>query len=134
MNNVSDGQAPEGFDGRDKSVPRLVIECGALDEWYKQLQERVVIGLCHGIRPPVEGLMSWIAQAWKNKNVQLEQVQYLPNGYYIFFFSEPNSALQVVSQGQWLIKSTPMSVFKWYPGFNPKGPKPLFNPGMGRLL
>ncbi|MCO5592741.1 hypothetical protein L7F22_046744 [Adiantum nelumboides] len=102
----------------------LVIECVALEEWYKQLQDRVVIGLCHGVRPSVESLKIWISQAWKSRNVQIDQVQYLPNGYYLFFFRDSNSALQVVSQGQWLIKNTPMSVFKWFPGFDPKGPKP----------
>ncbi|MCO5600856.1 hypothetical protein L7F22_054974 [Adiantum nelumboides] len=104
----------------------LVIECVALEEWYKQLQDRVVIGLCHGVRPSVESLKIWISQAWKNRNVQIDQVQYLPNGYYLFFFRDSNSALQVVSQGQWLIKNTPMSVFKWFSG--PKGPKPSLIP------
>ncbi|MCO5564001.1 hypothetical protein L7F22_017656 [Adiantum nelumboides] len=37
---------------------------------------------------------------------------------------DANNALQVISQGQWLIRSTPMFVFKWFPGFNPRGPKP----------
>lgn len=45
-------------------------------------------------------------------------------GFTCFFCGDSNSALQIVSQGQWLVRNTPISTFKWYPGFNPKGPKP----------
>ncbi|MCO5564879.1 hypothetical protein L7F22_018547 [Adiantum nelumboides] len=114
----------EALDDWYKQLQERVIQIEALDDWYKQLQERVVIGLCHGIQPFEEGFKIWIAQTWKNKNFQIDQVQYLPYGYYLFFFKDANSALQVVSQGQWLIRSTPMLVFKWFPGFNPRGPKP----------
>lgn len=34
-----------------------------------------------------------------------------------------------MGQGQWwLIRFTPISVFNWFPGFNPKGPKPTKSP------
>ncbi|MCO5550577.1 hypothetical protein L7F22_004065 [Adiantum nelumboides] len=42
----------------------------------------------------------------------------------MFLFEDPDSALQVVGHGQWLIRNTPLTVFSWYPGFNPRGPKP----------
>ncbi|MCO5577280.1 hypothetical protein L7F22_031107 [Adiantum nelumboides] len=95
-----------------------------LEYWYKQLQQRMVIGLCHGIRPSLELLISWVGQQWSNKNFRVEQVQYLPNNYYMFLFEDPGSALQVVGHGQWLIRNTPLTVFSWYPGFIPRGPKP----------
>ncbi|KAH7424017.1 hypothetical protein KP509_12G085700 [Ceratopteris richardii] len=40
-----------------------------------------------------------------------------------FFFEDANSALQVLTEGQWLIRNSPISLFKWHIGFNPKGPK-----------
>ncbi|MCO5569042.1 hypothetical protein L7F22_022748 [Adiantum nelumboides] len=125
---TNETQDHNGQNTQSQGDSGLVIQIEALDDWYKQLQERVVIGLCHGIRPSVEGLKTWMAQTWKNRNILIEQVQYLPNGYYLLFFRDSNSALQVASQGQWLIKSTPMSVFKWFPGFNPRGPKPTCVP------
>lgn len=106
----------------------LIIPASELENWQSQLQDRVIIGLCHGARPSLEALRSWIDQTWTNRNIKVNQVQYLPNGYYLFFCSDSNSALQIVGQGQWLVRFTPISVFKWFPGFNPKGPKPTKAP------
>ncbi|MCO5609647.1 hypothetical protein L7F22_063877 [Adiantum nelumboides] len=75
-------------------------------------------------RPSLESLKAWVGHQWSNKNFKVEQVQYLPNNYYMFLFEDPGSALQVVGHGQWLIKSIPLTVFTPYPGFNPRGPKP----------
>ena len=33
----------------------------------------------------------------------------------------PDMALQAVAAGQWMIKNSPMCLFKWYPGFKPEG-------------
>ncbi|MCO5593039.1 hypothetical protein L7F22_047044 [Adiantum nelumboides] len=68
----------------------FIIEVADVQSWYVQVQERVVIGLCHGIRPPTKTLKQWIIH-WK---------------------------------GQWFIRNTSLSVFKWYEGFNPRGDKP----------
>ncbi|MCO5574922.1 hypothetical protein L7F22_028717 [Adiantum nelumboides] len=101
----------------------VTIPATKLEEYsYKQLQQRMVIGLYHGIRPSLESLKSWVGQQWSNKNFKVEQV--LPNNYYMFLFEDPGSALQVVGHGQWLIRNTPLTVFSWYPDFNPRGRKP----------
>ncbi|MCO5554787.1 hypothetical protein L7F22_008322 [Adiantum nelumboides] len=95
-----------------------------LTTWHNQLNERVALGLCHGPRPSMEVLKQWIAFNWESRNVFPQHIQYLPNNYYLFFFEDANSALQVITKGQWLIKSTPISFFKWHKGFNPRGEKP----------
>ncbi|MCO5607678.1 hypothetical protein L7F22_061876 [Adiantum nelumboides] len=102
----------------------VIINNSELEAWFSQLQERVVIGLCHGPRPSMESLKQWISINWENRNVFPQQIQYLPNNFYLFFFEGANSALQVITEGQWLIKNTPISFFKWFKGFNPKGEKP----------
>ncbi|MCO5558664.1 hypothetical protein L7F22_012250 [Adiantum nelumboides] len=102
----------------------LVIELKELHAWYQQLNERVVIALCHGARPSADTLKQWIAQQWGRRGINPSHVQYLPNNYYLFFFDNPNEALQVIGQGQWIIRNTPLSVFKWYVGFNSRGDKP----------
>ncbi|MCO5602841.1 hypothetical protein L7F22_056980 [Adiantum nelumboides] len=86
--------------------------------------DRKIIGLCHGARPSMEALRTWMSQNWSIRNINVTHVQYLPNGYYLFFCADPNSALQIVIQGQWLMRNTPTSVFNWYIGFNPRGLKP----------
>ncbi|MCO5564859.1 hypothetical protein L7F22_018527 [Adiantum nelumboides] len=108
----------------DIDGPAVFIPISELENWYCQLQGRVVIGLCHGVRPSLEALRTWISHTWENKNIRVNHVQYLPNGYYLFFCADSNSALQIVSQGQWLIRNTSILVFNWYIGFNPKGSKP----------
>ncbi|MCO5600611.1 hypothetical protein L7F22_054726 [Adiantum nelumboides] len=120
----------EKEDSPDEGTPNVrkpeavIIPFSELDSWYMQLQDRVIIGLCHGARPSMEALRTWMSQNWSIRNINVTHVQYLPNGYYLFFCADPNSALQIVSQGQWLMRNTPISVFKWYIWFNPKGPKP----------
>ncbi|MCO5595757.1 hypothetical protein L7F22_049805 [Adiantum nelumboides] len=112
----------------DKAGPSVVILAKELESWHTQLQDRVVIRLCHGVRPSLESLCVWISQNWESKNIMITHVQYLPNGYYLIFCSDAHSALQIVGQGQWLIRSTPILVFNWFIGFNPKGPKPTKAP------
>ncbi|MCO5594821.1 hypothetical protein L7F22_048855 [Adiantum nelumboides] len=111
-----------------QSSSAVIIPSFELENWYNQLQDRVVIGLCHGERPSQETLRAWMNQNWTNKNIKVNHVQYLPNGYYLFFCNDSNSALQIASQGQWILRNTPNSVFNWYVGFNPKGPKPTKEP------
>ncbi|MCO5589237.1 hypothetical protein L7F22_043203 [Adiantum nelumboides] len=108
--------------------PSAVIPAKELENWHTQLQDRVVVGLCHGVRPSLESLHVWISHNWKARALGSLMFQYLPNGYYMSFYSDAHSALQIVSQGQWLIRSTPISVFNWFIGFNPKGPKPTKAP------
>ncbi|MCO5549473.1 hypothetical protein L7F22_002944 [Adiantum nelumboides] len=38
----------------------LMIDRGALETWFDQLQDRVLIGLCHGPHPSMEALKSWV--------------------------------------------------------------------------
>lgn len=104
--------------------PSVVINSADLDSWVSHLHKRAVIGLCNGVRPPVDVLRQWISQQWEARNILVDQVQYLPNNYYIFFMANEQHAFQVISKGQWLIRNTPLSVFKWYKGFDPKGKKP----------
>ncbi|MCO5567687.1 hypothetical protein L7F22_021381 [Adiantum nelumboides] len=108
----------------EEETENLIIDRGALETWFDQLQDRVLIGLCHGSRPSMEALKSWVAANWENKNIFPYHIQYLPNNYYLFFFDDNNSAFQVISRGQWIIKSTPLSFFRWHRGFDPKGDKP----------
>ncbi|MCO5600238.1 hypothetical protein L7F22_054348 [Adiantum nelumboides] len=114
----------ESKDSARQQAPCVVIDTAALRNWYTQLQERVVIELCHGVRPSAEALKHWISMHWGSKNIKPSHVQYLPNNYYLLFFYNPAEALQVIGYGQWLIRNTPISVFKWYEGFNPRGDKP----------
>ncbi|MCO5554408.1 hypothetical protein L7F22_007938 [Adiantum nelumboides] len=108
----------------DADTDAVIIPANELEYSYCQLHQRMVICLCHGIQPSLESLKSWVEQQWTNKNLRVEQVQYLPNNYYMFLFEDPIFALQVVGHGQWIIKNTPLTMFNWYPGFNPRGPKP----------
>ncbi|MCO5554899.1 hypothetical protein L7F22_008437 [Adiantum nelumboides] len=102
----------------------LVIDKGALETWFDQLQDRVLIGLCHGPRPSMEALKSWIASNWENKNIFPNHIQYLPNNYYLFFFYDNNSEFHVILRRQWIIKNTPLSFFRWHRGFDLRGEKP----------
>ncbi|MCO5566788.1 hypothetical protein L7F22_020468 [Adiantum nelumboides] len=121
-------QYPEPDNSNNHENPSLkgitIIASQDLAAWHHQLQHRVVIVLCHGIRPPLETLKSWMAVQWEYRNNRASHVQYLPNNYYLLFFDDNQAALQVISHGQWIIKNTPMSVFNWFTGLNPKGSKP----------
>ncbi|MCO5548711.1 hypothetical protein L7F22_002171 [Adiantum nelumboides] len=129
--NPSLGGEDRNFDkARDPgSTPAaVIIPSFELESWYNQLQDKVIIGICHGSRPSLKSLRVWMNQNWSNRNIRVNHVQYLPNGYYLFLYENPNFALQIVSQGQWILTNTPISMFNWYLGFNPKGPKPTKSP------
>ncbi|MCO5579243.1 hypothetical protein L7F22_033097 [Adiantum nelumboides] len=111
-------------DPSTENLRGVTIASHDLAIWHNQLQHKVVLGLCHGLRPPIESLKTWISSQWETRNIMVSHVQYLPNNYYLFIFYDVQAALWVVSHGQWIIKNTPMTVFNWYPGFDPKGPKP----------
>ncbi|MCO5559112.1 hypothetical protein L7F22_012704 [Adiantum nelumboides] len=108
----------------DTEMESVTINDNELEAWFSQLRERVVIGLCHGPRPSMEVLKQWIAVNWENRNVFPQHIQNLPNNFYVFFYEDANSALQVITEGQWLIRNTLVSFFKSFKGFNPKGEKP----------
>ncbi|MCO5601978.1 hypothetical protein L7F22_056105 [Adiantum nelumboides] len=102
----------------------IILREEDLSAWHNQLNERVVLGICHGQHPSMDVLKQWIAVNRENKNVFPQHIQYLPSNYYLFFFEDAYSALQVIIEGQWLIKNTPISFFKWHKGFNPREEKP----------
>ncbi|MCO5583272.1 hypothetical protein L7F22_037181 [Adiantum nelumboides] len=112
----------------DDDEEALVIDRGELESWFDQLQGRVLIGLCHGPRPSLETLEGWVAVNWENQNIILHHIMYLPSNYNLFFFEDSNSAFHVISKGQWLIKSTPLSFYRWYRRFDPRGDKPTCIP------
>ncbi|MCO5569789.1 hypothetical protein L7F22_023504 [Adiantum nelumboides] len=116
---------PKGPDkGAFVDPDSVIINNSQLEVWFTQLQEQVVSELCDGPRPSMEVLKQWISINWENRNVFPQHIQYLPNNFYLFFFEDANSALQVITEGQWMIKNTPISFFKWFKGFNPKREKP----------
>ncbi|MCO5604478.1 hypothetical protein L7F22_058644 [Adiantum nelumboides] len=115
--------SPSNQQNEEEDNEASVMYRGDIENWFDQLQDKVLIGLCHGPMPSMEALKGWVSTNWENKNIFPNHIQYLPNNYYLFFFDDSNSALQVISNGQWLIKSTPLSFFRWYRGFDPRGEK-----------
>lgn len=67
-----------------KEEGTLTSPISELESWQNQLQDKVIIDLCHGARPSLEALRIWMEQTWANMNIIVNQVQYLPNGYYLF--------------------------------------------------
>ncbi|MCO5573114.1 hypothetical protein L7F22_026879 [Adiantum nelumboides] len=53
----------------------------------------------------------------------VEDVQVLPNGYYIFRFQARKMALDVLGAGQWMFRNTPFCFFSWSKEFSSNGPK-----------
>ncbi|MCO5612792.1 hypothetical protein L7F22_067062 [Adiantum nelumboides] len=86
----------------------------------KQLKDRALIGLLAGPRPPVETLRNWIRSQWGPLEAEVETIQALPKGHYLFVFKNADMAFSVFSHGQWVIRSSPLSLFRWNKDFNPE--------------
>lgn len=83
--------------------------------------QRALVGMIFGPRPPVDTLRAWIRANWETAGIEVAQTQALRNNTYIFLMKTPAMALQAISAGQWMIKNSPLCLFKWFPGFKPKG-------------
>ena len=57
------------------------------------------MGHCFGPRPPADLLKAWMVVNWENRGIKLPQVQYLPNGHFVFMFEAFEDAMYVLSQG-----------------------------------
>ncbi|MCO5574630.1 hypothetical protein L7F22_028419 [Adiantum nelumboides] len=66
-------KAQAEYEGAKVDTDCITIPANELEYWYSQLQQRMVIGLCHGIRPSLESLKAWVGQQWSNKNFKVEQ-------------------------------------------------------------
>ena len=101
---------------------RIVCNIEDLDQWQSKLESKaVVVGSCFGPRPPVEHLKTWMSVNWGNRGLTIPHVQYLPNGYFVFMFEEPEQAQFVLSHGTWLFKNSPLLLQAWTRDFNPRG-------------
>lgn len=69
--------------------------------------------------PPVETLRAWIRTNWESCGIEIASTQALQNNTYIFLMKTPEMALQALAAGQWMLKNSPLYLFKWPPGFNP---------------
>ncbi|MCO5600849.1 hypothetical protein L7F22_054966 [Adiantum nelumboides] len=52
------------------SLTGITMPSQDLAVWQQQLQQRVVVGLCHGIRPPLDTLKSWMYGQWESRDIR----------------------------------------------------------------
>lgn len=99
-----------------------------LDKWCKNLEAQAIIGCCFDPHHLVDQLKNWMMANWELRGIKLPSVQFLPNNHYLFLFEEARYAQQVLSQGIWLLRKSPLILNPWTRGFNPKGERPTIVP------
>ncbi|MCO5552062.1 hypothetical protein L7F22_005572 [Adiantum nelumboides] len=99
---------------------KLTVNLPAIQVWKAQsdLESRALIGMIAGPRPPVEVLREWIRNHRGTIGVEVEMVQALPKNQYVIVFKTPKMAFKVLSSGQWLIRTSPLCLFKWNKDYN----------------
>lgn len=100
--------------------PHVMLPASQIRKKQRDLEERALIGLLAGPRPPADTLRNWIRHQWGSLEAEVELIQALPKGHYLFVFKTADMAFSVLSHGQWVIRSSPLSLFKWYKDFNPE--------------
>ncbi|MCO5572210.1 hypothetical protein L7F22_025962 [Adiantum nelumboides] len=84
------------------------------------LESRALIGMIAGPRSPVEVLRGWIRNHWGTIGAEVEMVQALSKNQYVIVFKTPEMAFKVLSSGKWLIRTSPLCLFKWNKDYNPE--------------
>lgn len=73
--------------------------------------ERCPVGLLFGPRLSVEAMKAWVRDCWNVVRVEVELIQALANGYYIFLFKQANMALKILGSSQWMYRRIVPSAF-----------------------
>ncbi|MCO5607812.1 hypothetical protein L7F22_062013 [Adiantum nelumboides] len=114
----SSGPAAGNQEANAEGKPFVTLHASQIRKKQKELKDRALIGLLAGPRPPVETLRSWIRSQWGPLEAEVETIQALPKGHYLFVFKNVDMAFSVLSHGQWVIRSSPVSLFRWNKDFN----------------
>ncbi|MCO5569529.1 hypothetical protein L7F22_023243 [Adiantum nelumboides] len=107
------GPAAGNQEANAKGKPFVTLPAYQIRKKQKELEDRALIGLLAGPRPPVETLRNWIRSQWGPLEAEVETIQALPKGHYLFMFKNADMAFSVLSHGQWVIRSSPLSLFRW---------------------
>lgn len=105
----------------DKGKNVLLIPTAMIKDIEQDYAQRAVVGMLFGPRPPIDTLRAWIRHNWENIGLEVAQTQALRNNTYIFLFKEPEMALKAIAAGQWMLRNSPLCLFKWSPDFKPEG-------------
>ncbi|MCO5578517.1 hypothetical protein L7F22_032360 [Adiantum nelumboides] len=115
------GRTPSGSSTEDQAgkltfiLPAIQVRKAQAD-----LESRALIGMIAGPRPPVDVLRGWIRNHWGSIGAEVEMVQALPKNRYVIVFKTLEIAFKVLSSGQWLIRTSPLCLFKWNKDYNPE--------------
>ncbi|MCO5598977.1 hypothetical protein L7F22_053076 [Adiantum nelumboides] len=110
------GSPPENATGK----VTVILSAVQVRKAQVDLEGRALIGMIAGPRPPVEELRGWIKNHWGSIGAEVETVQALPKNQYIIVFKTPEMAFKVLSSGQWLVRTSPLCLFRWNKDYNPE--------------
>ncbi|MCO5609009.1 hypothetical protein L7F22_063229 [Adiantum nelumboides] len=115
-NGSSQGSPPENSAGK----VTVILSVVQVKKAQADLEGRALIGMITGPRPPVEELRGWIKNHWGSIGVEVKTVQALPKNQFIIVFKTPEMAFKVLSSGQWLVRTSPLCLFRWNKDYNPE--------------
>ncbi|MCO5581528.1 hypothetical protein L7F22_035414 [Adiantum nelumboides] len=116
----SDGTArgcpPENTTGK----VTVILSAVQVRNAQADLEGTALIGMIADPRPLVEELRGWIKNHWGNIGAKVETVQALPKNQYVIIFKTLEMAFKVLSSGQWLVRTSPLCLFRWNKDYNPE--------------
>ncbi|MCO5614595.1 hypothetical protein L7F22_068878 [Adiantum nelumboides] len=113
---ASRGSPPENTAGK----VTVILSAVQVRKARADLEGRALIGMIAGPCPPVEELRGWIKNHWGSIGAEVETVQALPKNQYVIVFKTSEMAFKVLSSGQWLIRTSPLCLFRWNKDYNPE--------------
>lgn len=84
-------------------------------------EQSTLVGIIFGPIPSIEVPRAWITTNWEPKGIKVSISEGVRNNSYIFLMKTPEMTLQAISTGEWVIRNSPLSLFKWFPYFKPEG-------------
>ncbi|MCO5587006.1 hypothetical protein L7F22_040951 [Adiantum nelumboides] len=115
-NGTSRGSPPKNSAGK----VIVILSAVQVRKTQADLEGRAMIRMIAGPRSPVEELRGWIKNHWGSVGTEVETVQALPKNQYIIVFKTPEMAFKVLSSGQWLVRTSPLCLFRLNKDYNPE--------------
>ncbi|MCO5615068.1 hypothetical protein L7F22_069356 [Adiantum nelumboides] len=115
-NGSSQGSPPENTTGK----VTVILSAIQVRKAQADLEGRALIGMIAGPRPLVEELRGWIRNHWGSIGAEVKTIQDLPKNQYIIVFKTPEMAFKVLSSGHWLVRASPLCLFRWNKDYNPE--------------
>lgn len=103
---------------RGNSSPDLVLNIQEFESACSWLEKKTLIGYFVGRTPPESMLWEWMAKSCTPQGIQVEGIQRLTKGFFLFHFGNPSQTDHIFIHGPWTVRSSLLVFQRWSRDFS----------------